>query len=443
MTDRYQKTLNYLYSFADYETQPGARAAAGFDLRRMEEFLARLGNPHRAVPAVHIAGTKGKGSTAAMVASVLTAAGFKTGLYTSPHLIDVRERMRLDGRLISRANLIRLTDTLRPAVTAVNAAAHYGKLTTFELLTALGFEYFAERRADWQVLEVGLGGRLDATNVVCPKVSVISTIGLDHVEVLGDTLEKIAAEKAGIIKEGVPVVSAAQMPEVREVIADACRVRHCRLVEVGSDITYRETRVLTTRQRCEVRGRLGIYPLELPLLGGFQQTNAALAVGVLEVLLEQGYRLNPQDIVSGLRRVRWPGRFQIVRKHPLTAVDGAHNPAAAAELKRAVEAYAARRMPKILVLGVSADKDYRGLVEVLAPLFETIITARAAHPRALSEAVLAEVCRGHNRRVRSAPSVACALDIAMESAGTNGFVCAAGSLFVAGEALKWSGRLGH
>jgi len=443
MTSRYQKTLEYLYGFADYETKPGARAAAGFDLRRMEELLARLGNPHRVARTIHIAGTKGKGSTAAMVASVLRAAGFKTGLYTSPHLIDVRERIRIDGRLISQTDLFRLTDILRLEVAAVNAAAHYGTLTTFELFTALSFMYFAEKQASWQVMEVGLGGRLDATNVVCPELCIISTIGLDHADVLGDTIGKIAAEKAGIIKEGVNVVSAAQLPEARDVIAGVCRAKHCRLVEVGRDVTYAEKKVLSSRQLFEVKGRLGSYMLELSLLGAFQQANAALAVGALEVLIENGHQLDSSDIAAGLRRVRWPGRFQVVRRHPLTVVDGAHNPAAARELKKAVVTYATGRAPKVLVVGVSADKDYREFAEELVPLFDAVAATHAAHPRALSEEALAEVCRGYGRCVHTAPTVARALDMATELAGTNGFVCASGSLFLVGEALKWAGRSGH
>jgi len=443
MNSCYQETLNYLYSFANYETQPEGRAAANFDLRRMEALLMRLGNPHRISQTIHIAGTKGKGSTAAMVAATLTAAGFVTGLYTSPHLIDVRERVRVGDGLISTVDLTRLTNILKPEVAAVNAEASFGTLTTFELLTALGFMYFAEKHADWQVVEVGLGGRLDATNVVSPEVCAISVIGFDHADVLGDTLEKIATEKAGIIKQGVPVVSAAQPPEARDVIAGICRDRHCQFIEVGRVITYQETDVLSERQRCVVHGRLGHYELDLPLLGAFQQANAALAVGVLEVLMEQGCRLSPQNITDGLGGVRWPGRFQVLNHQPLVVVDGAHNLDAAVALKRAVETYVAGKRTKVLVLGVSADKDYRGLIEVLAPLFDIVIATRAVHPRAFDEIALAEVCKDFSRDVRSMPSIARAMELAVGLAGAGGFVCATGSLFVVGEALTWADRPGH
>ena len=209
--DKYQDALDFLYSFVDYETSHQPRSPLNYDLRRMDELLARLGNPHLKARTVHIAGTKGKGSTAAMVASALTEAGYRTALYTSPHLIDIRERMRVDGQLISKTELEDGVARLKPEVEAVNAAARYGRLTTFEVLTALGFMYFADKQVDFQVVEVGLGGRLDATNVVKPEVCAITTLGLDHTDVLGDTLAKIAAEKAGIIKPGVPVVSARQV----------------------------------------------------------------------------------------------------------------------------------------------------------------------------------------------------------------------------------------
>ncbi|MCL2149630.1 MAG: bifunctional folylpolyglutamate synthase/dihydrofolate synthase [Dehalococcoidia bacterium] len=442
-TRHYLETLDYLYSFADCEAKPSLRAADNFDLRRVEELLARLGGPQHTARAIHIAGTKGKGSTAAMVASVLVAAGFKTGLYTSPHLIDVRERIRIDGRLISQADIARLTDVLRPEVAAVNAQARYGTLTTFELLTVLGFMYFAEKQADWQVVEVGLGGRLDATNVVSPAVCIISTISLDHTDVLGDTIAKIAAEKAGIIKEGIPVVIAAQPPEGHDVISRTCQAKRSQLIEVGRDIICRGAGIFSGRQRCEVKGRLGSYVFELPLLGAFQQANAALAVGALEVLMEQGHRLSSLDIVFGLRHVRWPGRFQVVHRCPIIVVDGAHNSAAAAELVRAIEIYSAGMASKVLVIGISADKDYQGFAEVLAPFFDVVVATHTTNPRALDAAVLAEVCRNHVRDVYTAPSVANALDLAVRLAGANGFICASGSLFVVGEALRWAGRPGY
>ncbi len=440
MSDHYQETLDYLYSFVDYETAHQPRSPVNYDLRRVEALLERLGNPHLKTATVHIAGTKGKGSTAAMTAAALAAAGYRTGLFTSPHLIDLRERIRVDGRMITRRDLVRLMDRLRPEVEAVNREAAYGKLTTFELLAALGFMHFAEQRVDFQVVEVGLGGRLDATNVVRPEVCVITAISLDHTDVLGDTLAQIAAEKAGIIKEGAPVVSAEQPQEARAVIARTCRDKNCRLIEVGRDITCREVNATLEGQRLEVRGRRGAYGLDLPLLGSFQQGNAAAAVGALETLMEKGFKIAAADIARGLAQVRWPGRFQVLRKRPLTVVDGAHNPASAAELVKAVARYAGGKKPKALVVGTSSDKDYKGLADTLGPSFDIIIVTRSRHPRALDAAVLAVAFRPHSGEVRTAPSVAAALDAALMAAGKNGLVCASGSLFIVGEALEWAHR---
>ena len=234
--DGYQQVLDYLYSFIDYETMHRPRSTADYDLRRMDELLARLGSPQLRARTVHIAGTKGKGSTAAMIAAALTASGYKTGLYTSPHLYDIKERFRIDNQFISAFELVSLVQTMRPEVAAVNEKARYGKLTTFELLTALGFAYFNLRKADFQVVEVGLGGRLDATNIVIPEVCVITSIDFDHTEVLGDTLAKIAAEKAGIIKPGISVVSAPQPTEVADVIEEVCLKNKAPLIIPGIKI---------------------------------------------------------------------------------------------------------------------------------------------------------------------------------------------------------------
>jgi dihydrofolate synthase/folylpolyglutamate synthase len=443
--DRYQAALDFLYSFVDYETSHQPRSPLNYDLRRMDELLERLGNPHLKAKTVHIAGTKGKGSTAAMVASVLSASGYRTGLYTSPHLIDIRERIRVDGRLISRIDLVKLVGKLKPEVEAVNARASYGRLTTFELLTALGFMYFADNQAEFQVVEVGLGGRLDATNVVRPEVCAITTLGLDHTDVLGDTLAKIASEKAGIIKPGVPVVSARQEAEATGVIKEFCRRSEARLISVGVDITYSNRGEKDGVQSLEIKGRLGTYEAALPLRGRFQQENAAAAVGVLEVLAERGFNVTQESIVKGLQKVRWPGRFQVIRRRPAVIVDGAHNPQAARELSLAIAEFLAGRKPgrTILVIGMSSDKDYGEVAGELAPLFDNVIATRSRHPRALAIDILSSEFIKYGCEVKTADSVAEALRRAVELARNNGFICATGSLFIVGEALEWAHKPGY
>jgi dihydrofolate synthase/folylpolyglutamate synthase len=411
----------------------------------MEELLARLGKPYLAAPCVHIAGTKGKGSTAAMVASVLTASGYRTGLYTSPHLVDIRERIRVDGKLISRAALVSCVEQLKPEVASVNARAAYGRLTTFEVLTALGFLYFARQGVDFQVVEVGLGGRLDATNVVRPEVCAITTLGLDHTDMLGDTLAKIAAEKAGIIKLGVPLVSAPQKPEAASVIEGFCQRRSAMLIRAGVDITCASLGERQNMQVLKINGRHGQYQVELPLYGRFQQDNAVVAVGVLEVLAERGFQITAQSIVNGLRQVRWPGRFQIIRRRPLVVTDGAHNLQAAYALKNALVDFLKDRprCKRVLVMGMSSDKDYAAVVHELAGLFDAAVITQSQHPRALAIDALAKAFADMAVTVITAPNIHVALDEAIRLGGTNAFICATGSLFIAGEALQWARKPSH
>ena len=441
---RYQQALDYLYSFIDYETMHQPRDAVNYDLRRMDELLARLGSPHLRAKSVHIAGTKGKGSTAAMIASVLSASGYTTGLYTSPHLNNLREHIRVDGELISEARLVYLVAKLRPEVEAVNGKATYGQLTTFELLTALGFLYFAMRGVAFQVVEVGLGGRLDATNVIKPEVCVITSISLDHTDVLGDSLAEIAAEKAGIIKPGGVVVSSPQHEEVAQVIEATCLGYNAELVTVGGDVTWEELGFDDSRQLLRVNGRLASYQLSLSLLGRYQLENAATAVAVLEVLAEKGFNTSQDSIVTGLGQVSWPGRFQIVGHNPLIVVDGAHNPASARELKRSLEHYfkgyafdtAGGRPFKqaTLVFGASSDKDISGIVPELLSLFDRVIVTRSCHPRAMAIPPIVAEFRKHGVEAQSAETVPEALSLAQ--AQDRDFICVTGSLFVVGEAIE-------
>lgn len=448
----YQQALDYLYSFIDYETMHLPLDAISYDLRRMEELLARLGKPHLKVKSVHIAGTKGKGSTAAMIASVLTASGYKTGLYTSPHLSDLRERFRVNGQFISQAELIDLVARLRPEVEVVNSRATYGRLTTFELLTALSFLYFALKGVVFQVVEVGLGGRLDATNVIEPEVCLITSINLDHTDVLGSSLAEIAAEKAGIIKTGVVVVSSPQADEVARVIEEACLKHGARLVVVGRDVTWQELGFDANRQLFEVRGRLADYSLSLPLLGRFQMENAATAVAALEVLGQKGFNITRESITSGLGRVIWPGRFQILGRNPLIVVDGAHNPASACELRQSIEHYFKSQANytaggrffdrAILVIGVSSDKDIAGIAPELSSLFDTVIATCSRHPRAMATAPIVAEFRKCGLEARSVETVPEALSLALAIAGEEDFICVTGSLFVVGDALEQASRSG-
>ena len=443
----YQQALDYLYSFVDYETIHLPRDAINYDLRRMAELLTRLGKPHLRAKSVHIAGTKGKGSTAAMIASGLSASGYKTALFTSPHLIDLRERFRVNGKIISKADIVSLVAKLKPEVAVINREAKYGKLTTFELLTALGFLYFAQKEVDFQVVEVGLGGRLDATNVIEPEVCVITSINLDHTDVLGNTLAEIATEKSGIIKAGVVVVSSPQPEEVASVIEGRCLKCGARLVKVGQDVTWQGLGFKADSQLFIVNGMLGSYRLSIPLLGRYQLENAAAAAAALEVLVGKGFDISRGSIIRGLKKVNWPGRFQILGHNPLIVVDGAHNPASARELKQSIEHYFKGKAGykkgvrsfdhAILVIGASCDKDIAGIISELYPIFDRVFVTRSRHPRAMATEIIVAEFRKHGVEARSVETVPEALSLALVMARERDFICVTGSLFVVGEAIDY------
>ncbi len=437
----YQQALDYIYSYIDYEKVPRLRYnSANYDLRRMGELLARSGNPHLKARSVHIAGTNGKGSIAAMVASVLGASGYTTGLYTSPHLNSLNERIRVDGEPISDEELVALVERLKPEVEAVDQKATYGRLTTFEFLTALAFVYFEQKGVDFQVLEVGMGGRLDATNVIDPEVCVITSISFDHMDVLGDTLAEIAAEKAGIIKPGSIVVASPQPDEAAGVIKETCRGCGAQLIMVGSDVTWQGLGFDLDRQLLRVQGRKGSYELSIPLLGQHQLDNAATAVAALEVLADSGFNISKESSTNGLARVSWPGRLQILSHHPLVVVDGAHNIDSARRLKQSIEQYFDFDHA-ILVMGASYDKDIASIVKELFSPFDKVIVTRSRHPRAMALAPLVAEFARHGVKAQAVEDVPSALSQALAQAGDKDLLCVTGSLFVVAEAIEQAARL--
>ena len=436
----YQQALDYIYSLIDYEKVPRPRDAANYDLRRMDELLGRLDNPHLQAKSVHIAGSKGKGSVAAMIASVLTASGYTTGLFTSPHLHIFNERIRVDGELISEAELASLVERLKPEVEAVNRKATYGQLTTFELMTALAFTYFELKGVDFQVIEVGLGGRLDATNVIHPEVCIITSISFDHTEVLGNTLAEIAAEKAGIIKPDSIVVASPHVDEVDRVIEQTCLTCQVELVRVGSDVTWQSLSFDSSRQSLRVQGRLASYELSIPLLGQHQLENAATAVAALEVLVEKGFHISGDSITKGLAQVNWPGRLQVLSRRPLIVVDGAHNPDSARKLKQSLEQYFDFDRA-ILIIGVSSDKDIAGIATELASLFDKVIVTHSAHPRAMATAPIVAEFSQHGVEAQEADDISTALSLALTLAGEKDLICVTGSLFVVAEAIEQADKL--
>ena len=386
----YQQAIAYLHSLTDYEkTRIERYTSETFDLSRVERLLAAVGNPHTRFPALHIAGTKGKGSTAALSESSLRAAGYCTGLYTSPHLHTFRERIQVAGRKIAREEVITLVEEVRPLIERTPG------VTTFEAITAIGFLYFAYSDVDIAVVEVGLGGRLDATNVLTPEVSVITSLSLDHTYLLGNTLAEIAYEKAGIIKPGIPAVSAPQRAEAIKVLEAVSRERGASLVEVGRDWDYDpgpadlEGQYFTAcRIADEGSGLDGEY--WIPLLGRHQLENATSAIAALDILRRRGFRIPAEAVHEGLRNVHWPGRLEILSREPLVVVDCAHNPYSAQVLRKALEEWFPDRR-WVLIFGASADKDIAGMLRALLPISEYTIVTRSDHPRAAAPIELADV----------------------------------------------------
>ncbi len=444
----YGAALRYLYSLTDLEKSPGVvYTPSRFNLERMGRLVSALGHPESAFAAVHVAGTKGKGSTAAMIASVLRAAGHKTGLYTSPHLHTFRERITVDGIPIAQADMAALVSELEPTVSSMGD----DQPSTFEVATALAFLHFSRQGVELAVLEVGLGGRLDATNVVTSLVSVITSLSLDHTAVLGDTLTLIAREKAGIIKPGGIVVSSPQPAEALKVIHEVCEQKGARLYLVGREWRWQGTSSDVTGQSFTCESRLAWPPeatgkdslveprtyhdLWIPLLGEHQLINACTALAAVEALRFHGILIASEAIEEGLRQVRWPGRLQVLSRGPTVVVDGAHNRESAALLLRSLQQLF-RYRDLYLILGTSRDKDIPGIVGELAPAGRAIIVTHSRHPRAADPEVIAVEARRYCSRVSVSPDVATALAAAKAMAKTQDLICVAGSLFLVAEAIQ-------
>ncbi|MCJ7791067.1 MAG: bifunctional folylpolyglutamate synthase/dihydrofolate synthase [Dehalococcoidia bacterium] len=433
----YSQAEKYLNSFINYEQIPGiSYAQPGYSLSHVEELLNRMGNPQLAAKTIHIAGTKGKGSVAAMIAQVLSGSGYKTGLYTSPHLHNLRERISIDGSLISEADFAAAMAEIKPFIESMKHDAAFRQLTYFEALTALAFAYFQKKQVDFQVLEVGLGGRLDATNVARPVVCIITSISLDHTQILGNSLEEIAREKAGIIKPGCWVVLAPQPEEAASVITDICREKEAKVVQVGKDITWHKISGDLRHQSLVIEGRMGNYHVSIPLLGDFQLENAAAAVAALEILVSMGFAISTADIAQGLAQVKWPGRFQILQQHPTVLVDGAHNVASMKRLVNNIKAYFAHKRI-FLVFGTSCDKDIPGIINELVPLSPQVIVTQAPHSRAAPLSTLVAEFTKRGIEPETGETVAQALSQALSRADRTDIICVTGSLFVVAEALDY------
>ena len=412
----YEQALEWIHATPRFGQEPG--------LERMAALMGRLGTPHVRFPCVHIAGTNGKGSIAAMTAAMLHKAGFRTGLFTSPYLEDFRERIQINGEEIPPNDLARLADEVRSASRGL-------RMTEFELVTAIGFCWFARQGCDIVVLEVGLGGRLDATNLIPPPLcAVIASISLDHTMVLGETVEEIAGEKGGILKEGSQAVLAPDQPEgAEQVIRQICREKNIPLIRAAVPKTW-----TTGLDGTELtwRGRI----IHLPLRGSFQAGNAAAALAVVEVLRSRGWKISDQAVADGLEAVRWPGRMELLQDEPPILLDCAHNPGGLACLSGWMkEQLAGRRI--ITVMGMLSDKDHRTGIREIAGQSDLFLAVPPPSPRAMAAAEIAREAEGACGQVRAFDHLPEALDQALEALAEDGALVVCGSIPLVGEARKY------
>jgi dihydrofolate synthase/folylpolyglutamate synthase len=446
MFQEYQERLDYLYGRLNYEWSGMPKVPSELRLARMRRLMRLLGDPHLDLRIIHIAGTKGKGSTAAMMAAALCASGVRTGLYCSPHLHRLEERFTVDGAAATPSELVALVDEVREAVERLEAddphVAARGP-TFFEITTAMGLLHFARRAVDAVILEVGLGGRLDSTNVVHPVLSIITSISFDHMRQLGSTLASIAREKSGILKRGRPAIVGTRGNEARQAIRKVARQRRCLLRELDADFWFDAllpAAPLTRPTTCQVAirtWRSTWATISAPLLGPHQAHNAAVALAGLDLLAEvqPSIAVCRDDVVRGFAKLNWPARVEVAGKSPWLVIDGAHNVASAAALAETLRVCfpPARRT---MIFGTTRDKDLEGQLRALLPLFEVVIATRyVENPRSVPpEAVASAVFAACGLIAHTTADPAEALELARRMTSADGLICVTGSLFLAAEA---------
>ncbi|MCP4175065.1 MAG: bifunctional folylpolyglutamate synthase/dihydrofolate synthase [Fuerstiella sp.] len=456
LSTTYEDAVRWIYDRIDYERVRPRRQSGHFRLERVERLLALIGSPQQRIRSIHIAGTKGKGSTAAMVDAMLTASGIRSGLFTSPHIHLFEERMRVAGRMPAPDELTSMVRCLQDILQDADADLIKDGVTYFEVATLLTWMYFDRNDVSLAVLETGLGGRLDCTTICRPVATVITSIGLDHTHILGHTIEAIAGEKAGIIKLGVPVFSWVQQPEAVRVVTERSAALECELFLGDCDIFERVQQMVATdvgKQQCsddsgrpcqrfDVTTPLANYTdLMLPLLGEHQRRNAALAVAVLDLLSQQDQRVTADSMAEGLASLSWPLRFEVVSTAPLIVLDAAHNPDSIEACLHTLNSQAWPAECRTLIFAVSRDKDADQMLQLVRPHFKTIILTRfETNPRSYSPQELADLLAAGQSpetadtvTVVTAETPAEALSLARKTTGHDGPICGTGSIFLAAE----------
>ena len=427
----YQEALEWIHSTGRFGIKPG--------LGRMARMMGLLGNPHKKIRVIHIAGTNGKGSTAAFLSKILEEAGYRVGLYTSPYLEAFTNRMAINGEDIPEEKLVEIVNMIKPLVEDISADPELGQMTEFEVVTSIALYYFAMEAPDFVVLEVGLGGRLDATNVIeNPLVAVVTNIGLEHTEVLGDTIEKIAWEKAGIIKEGVQVVTAVPRLEALQVIQQKCLEQNAALFNLREKVNIEKKSSSLEGQTFHYSNFQGLQlkDLFISLLGEHQIVNSSTAVAVIEVLQGKGYHISENAVRQGLKDARWAGRLEVMGKNPLMILDAAHNTDGVKSLKKALKEQV-KYNKLVLVIGILGDKALDDMLKEIIPMADKIIITKPDSPRAAEPETVAQTAEKYTRYpIILEDSIPRAINIALSLAEPKDLLLISGSLYTISEARK-------
>ncbi len=430
--NEYQRSLDYIYSFIDLSLTRNLRYSPDkFDLSRMYKLMSLIGDPQLNYDVIHVAGTKGKGSICAMTASIIKEAGYKVGFYSSPHMIEFRERIKINNIDISKQLLTNSVMKLRPIINSVE------KISAFEIITAIAFKYFADQQVDIAFIEVGMGGRLDATNVVQPIVSIISPVSHDHMKILGNTIVKIAREKAGIIKNSVPVILSPQKKSAKEEIVKIANRKGSLIIDTSEKYNFKQINYSLEKQsftikKKEIKSSAASSPIyEIPLLGDHQINNAITSFACIMQLRKMDYEINENALKNGFLNVDWPGRFEVVCHKPLIIVDGAHNRDSFRKLRNTIKKYLAGKKVT-LIFGASEDKEVKLMLNIIKPFIDRFVLTKSEHPRALGLGELEKIVSKLDLDNYSISEIDNIIPLILRESGQDQAFVASGSIFIAG-----------
>lgn len=424
----YTEAIEYIQNTSKYGNNTGTK--------RVEKILDILGNPHKDLKCIHIAGTNGKGSITSMITSILIESGYRVGMYTSPYIEDFEERIQINRENISKDDLAYYTTIVSEAIEKV-VSMGWGYPTEFETITCIMFLYYSKKQIDYAVIEVGLGGKSDSTNVIKPLVSIITSISYDHVSILGNTIEEIASEKAGIIKENVPVILYPQQQGAYKVIEKTCKEKGSKLIQIDENLIYHipNEDFNKSYQLLQIKTNKDEYKVQLSLLGSHQRMNCAVAIYTIEELMDRGIKITKEDILRGLSNVKWPGRLEMLKSNPLVVLDGAHNLDGITKLKESVEHYF-RYKKLVLIIGILSDKDVEKMIEIITPMVDKIIAVTPNSYRGKTAQELIKIIEKHNKNCEALDEYKEAYIKALDYCDNEDMILICGSLYMIGDMRK-------